>query len=79
MTVAKIAISVPRETVGEVDRAARAMGVTRSRFIRLVLDRVAKRARDRAISVRVDEALAELEQESPPDLLRARRDAGTEW
>ncbi len=79
MTVAKIAISVPRETVARVDRAARHMKVTRSRFISLVLDAVARKQHSRDVTERVNAALEHIEQESTDDLLRARRDAGTEW
>ena len=79
VTVAKIAISVPRETVARVDRAARKIKVTRSRFISLVLDAVARNRRDREISARVDAALDEIEQESTEALLRARHQPGTEW
>jgi hypothetical protein len=56
--------------------------MTRSRYIALVLGRVAKRERDTAISRRVDEALAKLDAQdldSADHLLAARRDKGTEW
>jgi metal-responsive CopG/Arc/MetJ family transcriptional regulator len=82
MTVTKFAISVPKETMGRVDRAAKRLGLTRSRYISVVLARIAERERNAAISKKVDEVLAELDAqdlESVKHLSRARRDDGTEW
>ena len=82
MSVTKFAISMPTETMGQVDRAAKRLGMTRSRYIATVLARVARRERDAAISRRIDEVLAELEgQDLDPatHLLAARKDEGTEW
>lgn len=82
MRAAKFAISMPAETMSQVDRAAKRLGLTRSRYIATVLDRVARHERDRAISKRVDEVLAELDTQdldSARDLLSARVDEGTEW
>jgi hypothetical protein len=82
MSVTKFAISMPTETMGQVDQAAKRLGMTRSRYIALVLARVARRERDAAISRRVDEALAELDAQdldSARHLLAARRDEGTKW
>ena len=82
MAATKFAISVPADTMREVDRAAKRLGMTRSRYISVVLARVAERERNAAISKRVDEVLADLaEQDLEPaeHLRRARRDAGTEW
>ena len=82
MRATKFAISIPAETMQQVDRAAKRLGVTRSRYISMVLAHVAKRQRDAAISKKVDEALAELAEQdldSVRYLQRARRDAGTEW
>jgi antitoxin component of RelBE/YafQ-DinJ toxin-antitoxin module len=82
MGVTKFAISMPTETMGQVDRAAKRLGMTRSRYIAIVLARVARRERDAAISRRVDEVLAELDEQdlaSPAHLRAARRDEGTEW
>jgi antitoxin component of RelBE/YafQ-DinJ toxin-antitoxin module len=73
---------MPAETMTHVDRAAKRLGMTRSRYIATILDRVARRERDVAISKRVDEVLAELHEQdlgSVRHLLAARRDAGTEW
>ena len=78
----KFAISVPAETMLEVDRAAKRLGVTRSRYISMVLARVAKRQRDAGISKRVDAALAEISEQDlgfVHYLQRACRDEGTEW
>jgi metal-responsive CopG/Arc/MetJ family transcriptional regulator len=82
MGVTKFAISMPTETMGQVDRAAKRLGMTRSRYIAIVLARVARRERDAAISRRVDAVLADLEEqdlESARHLLGARRDEGTKW
>jgi len=82
MTVTKFAISVPRETMGQVDRAAKRLRLTRSRYISIVLARIAERERNAAITKRVDKVLAELDEQdlaSVKHLRRARRDKGTEW
>ena len=82
MSVAKFAISVPEETMTRVDCAAKRLGMTRSRYIAVVLDRVARRERDAAISKRVDAVLAALDKQdlaTIQHLRRARRDEGTEW
>jgi len=82
MSVTKFAISMPTETMGQVDRAAKRLRVAPSRYIALVLTRVARRGRDAAITRKVDEALAELDAQdldSASHLLAARRDEGTEW
>jgi hypothetical protein len=82
MSVLKFAISVPVETMGQVDRAAKRLGMTRSRYISTVLERVAARERDANISRRVDKALAEIDKQdldSAAHLLAARRDEGTRW
>jgi hypothetical protein len=80
--VAKFAISMPRETMKRVDRAAKRLGMTRSRYIAVVLDGVARNERDSAISRKVDEVLAQIgkqDMSSVALLRRARRDEGTEW
>jgi metal-responsive CopG/Arc/MetJ family transcriptional regulator len=82
MTVAKFAISVPEETMSQVDRAAKRLRMTRSRYISIVLERIAQRARDAAISKKVDEVLADLDEQdlgAVAHLQRARRTQGTEW
>jgi metal-responsive CopG/Arc/MetJ family transcriptional regulator len=82
MPATKFAISVPAETMSHVDRAAKRLRMTRSRYIAVVLARVAQRERDALISKKVDDVLTELEQqdlESLAHLNAARRDEGTEW
>jgi metal-responsive CopG/Arc/MetJ family transcriptional regulator len=82
MPVTKFAISVPVETMAQVDRAAKRLRLTRSRYIATVLARIAQRERNAAITRKVDEVLAELDQqdlEPVRHLHRARRDDGTEW
>jgi len=81
-TAAKFAISMPAETMTLVTRAAKRLGMTRSRYIATVLEQLALRERDGAISARVDEVLAELgEQElsAVAHLHAARKNGGTEW
>jgi metal-responsive CopG/Arc/MetJ family transcriptional regulator len=81
MAVTQFAISVPQEIMGRVDRAAKRLGLTRSRYIATVLARVVERERDAAISRKVDEFLAEMAQDLEPvlHLSKARRDSGTDW
>lgn len=82
MPAAKFAISVPAETMSHVDRAAKRLGMTRSRYIAVVLAHVAQRERDTSISKKVDDVLAELDRqdlESVAHFSAARRDEGTEW
>jgi len=82
MRRATFAISIPAETMTHVDRTARRLGMTRSRYIAVVLAGVARRERDDAVSRKVDAVLAKIE---PQDLAAvahlhvARRDQGTEW
>jgi hypothetical protein len=49
-TGVKFAISMPRETLKRVDRAAKRLGMTRSHYIAVVLEGVARNERD-AVSV----------------------------
>jgi hypothetical protein len=82
MSVTKFAISMPAETMGQVERAAKRLGMTRSRYIAIVLAHVARRERDAAISRKVDEVLAKLGGQdlgSIAHLHAARRNEGTEW
>ncbi len=81
-SVTKFAISVPTETMARVDRAAKRLRVTRSRYVSTVLEHVARREYDGSISQAVDEALDQIgnqDLETPRHLLAARRDQGTEW
>jgi hypothetical protein len=82
MVAAKFAISMPPETMRLVDRAAKRLGMTRSRYIAVVLARIAQRERDASISAKVDQVLAELgeqDRDSLEHLRAARRAEGTEW
>lgn len=82
MRGAKLTISTPSETMTHVDRVARRLGMTRSRYVAVVLARVAACERDDAVSRKVDAVLAKLEpQDLAPvaHLHAARRDPGTEW
>jgi hypothetical protein len=82
MRCAKLAISIPVETMTHVDRAAKRLGMTRSRYIAVVLDRAAAREQDAAVSRKVDAVLARLEPQELATvayLRAARRDQGTEW
>jgi len=82
MGVTKFAISVPAETMAQVDRAAKRLRMTRSRYISTVLARIARRERDITISRRIDEVLSDLEPQdldSAAHLRAARRDDGTKW
>ncbi len=82
MPATKFAISVPADTMREVDRAAKRLGMTRSRYISVVLARIAQRERDAAISKRVDEVLEALDEQdlgAVEHFRAARRDVGTEW
>ncbi len=82
--VRKIAISVPEGVLREVDRAARARGMTRSGFISSALARIARARRDAEITRRIDEILADPEiprdqVETARAFQRARSASGTEW
>jgi antitoxin component of RelBE/YafQ-DinJ toxin-antitoxin module len=82
MRAGKFAISVPAETMTQGDRAATRLGLTRSRYITVILARVAQRERDASVSKRVDQVLADLDEQdlgSVAHLGGARRDEGTEW
>jgi len=82
MPVTKFAISVPAETMHQVDRAAKRLGMTRSRYISTVLARVAEQQKNRSISERVDRVLASLGEQDLGAVelfARARRPEGTEW
>ena len=82
MAVTKFAISVPSNTMAEVDRAAKRLGLTRSGYISEVLARIAKRERDASISKRIDRVLEELDEQdldTARQLRAARRNEGTEW
>jgi hypothetical protein len=71
----KTAIAVPEEILDEVDRAARARGESRSRFISRILRLAMRARRDAEITRRLDaffadESLAEGQQREAEDLAR---------
>lgn len=84
MTVTKFAISVPEEVMKEVDRAAAARGVTRSRFISDVLRKAARARTDAEITRQLDElfsdeSLAAEQREAAEAFGDAGSDVGPEW
>jgi len=71
----KTAIAVPAEILDEVDRAARARGESRSRFITRVLRLAVRARRDADVTRRLDalfadEPLAEEQRREADDLAR---------
>ena len=81
----KTAIAVPAEILDEVDRAARARGESRSRFITRVLRLAVRARRDAEVTRRLDalfavESLAEEQRSEADDLARHAMDwAGERW
>jgi len=76
----KTAIAVPAEILDEVDRAARARGESRSRFITRVLRLAVRARRDADVTRRLDalfadESLAEEQRREADDLARH----GVDW
>jgi hypothetical protein len=59
MTYAKTAIAVPEELLAEVDRAARARGESRSKYITRVLRAAVRARRDAEVTRRLDELFAD--------------------
>ena len=59
MAAKKFAISIPEDVMRQVDRAAKARGVTRSRFIAGVLRRAALARTDAEITRRLNEVFAD--------------------
>jgi len=71
----KTAIAVPEDILDEVDRAARARGESRSRFISRVLHLAVRARRDAEITRRLDalfadESVAEKQRREADDLAR---------
>ena len=71
----KTAIAVPAEVLDEVDRAARARGESRSRFITRVLRLAVRARRDAEVTRRLDalfagESVAEEQRREADDLAR---------
>ena len=58
-TVSKIAISVPRDVLKEVDRTARHQGITRSRFITRAIMRSLRKYEDEVIQRQINRVLAD--------------------
>ena len=81
----KTAIAVPAEILDEVDRAARARGESRSRFITRVLRLAVRARRDAEVTRRLDalfadEPLAEEQRREADDLARLAVDwADERW
>ena len=81
----KTAIAVPAEILDEVDRAARARGESRSRFITRVLRLAVRARRDADVTRRLDalfadESLAEGQRREADDLARQAVDwADDRW
>ncbi len=81
----KTAIAVPAEILDEVDRAARARGESRSRFITRVLRLAVRARRDAEVTRRLDalfadESLAEEQRREADDLARQAVDwADDRW
>jgi len=83
MAYRKTAIAVPEEILDEVDRAARARGESRSRFISRILRLALRARRDAEITRRLDalfadESLAEAVRREGDDLARLGVDWGDE-
>jgi Arc/MetJ-type ribon-helix-helix transcriptional regulator len=79
----KTAIAVPEEILDEVDRAARARGESRSRFINRILRLALRARRDAEITRRLDalfadESVAEAVRRESDDLARLGVDWGDE-
>jgi hypothetical protein len=75
MTRRKTAIAIPEDVLNEVDRAARARGESRSRFISHVLRLAIRARRDAQITRRLDalfadESLAREQLDAADDLAR---------
>lgn len=73
MPLRKTAIAVPEDVLDEVDRAARARGESRSRFISRVLKLAVRARRDTEITKRLDalfatESVAEGQRREADDL-----------
>jgi hypothetical protein len=83
MAVRKFAISIPEDVMQEIDDAANARGVTRSRFISEVLRRTAKALTDADVTRRLDRLFADpsvtAEQRRTARAFRAPSNRGTEW
>lgn len=80
MAHVKTAIAVPKEVLADIDRAARALGESRSKYITRVLRAAVRARRDAEITKRLNELFAE------DDMVAAQRaeassldKVGTSW
>src|SRR4029079_10757407 len=83
MAVKKIAISLPPQTLKQIDQAARETGESRSGFITRICNLVATAKSDRDIRRKINKLFADPEiareqVETSEAMLRARHAAGTE-
>jgi metal-responsive CopG/Arc/MetJ family transcriptional regulator len=84
MAAKKIAISLPPQTLKQIDRAARETGESRSGFIARICMLAATAKSDREIRRKINQLFAdpEIVREQVEDteaMLRAGHSAGTEW
>jgi hypothetical protein len=80
MAVRKTAVAIPEELLGDVDRAAKERGESRSRYISRILRAAVRARRDAEVTRRLDELFAD----EPPrkDQLRGAEELdamGTDW
>jgi metal-responsive CopG/Arc/MetJ family transcriptional regulator len=80
MSRAKIAITIPEETLEAVDAAARERGQSRSAFISRVLRAAVRARRDREITRRLDSLFLDESVASEQRRVAAELDSiGTDW
>ncbi len=84
MAAKKFAISIPEDVMKEVDLAARARGVTRSRFIADVLRRTAELRRDAEVTREIsrlfeDPEVVEEQRETAKAYRSRASSVGTRW
>ena len=79
-TIRKTAIALPEELLSDVDRAARDLGESRSRYITRILQLAVRARRHAAITKRLDELFADPELAADQRRTAAELDAaGTSW
>lgn len=84
MAVKKLAISLPPQTLKQIDQAAKETGESRSGFIARICMLAATARTDREIRRRINKLFADPEVareqvETSEAMLRAGHAAGTEW
>jgi metal-responsive CopG/Arc/MetJ family transcriptional regulator len=80
MPLRKTAIAVPDDLLSAVDRAARARGESRNRFVTRVLQRAVGAHRDAEITKRLNELFADSEFAEEQTRAASELDAsGTDW